>query len=175
MGRAAGRRAPSFSLPDFKGNFYDSLDFRGKPLIIEFMQTNCPHCSVFAKTLERTLDALALQHRASERIRSGLRHTTLELYDVIENKRKRTIKFEADELSFLSFELAFHTKPLSPASGQYNPGSATRIRGLFLAGQAVTSPGILGAVLSGFLACGNILGHDRLRKELAACRQEGSS
>jgi len=60
-------------------------------------------------------------------------------------------------------------------AGQYNPGSTTRIKGLFLAGQAVTSPGILGAVLSGFLACGNILGHDILIKELAACRQEESS
>ena len=39
-----------------------------------------------------------------------------------------------------------------------------------LAGQAVTSPGILGAVLSGFMACGNILGHERLIKELKACR-----
>ncbi len=60
-------------------------------------------------------------------------------------------------------------------AGQYNPGSTTRIKGLFLAGQAVTSPGIMGAILSGFLACGNILGHDNLIKELAACRQEESS
>ncbi len=54
---------------------------------------------------------------------------TLELYDVIENKRKRTIKFEADELSFLAFELAFHTKPLSVAGGQYNPGAGKSVKG----------------------------------------------
>lgn len=54
--------------------------------------------------------------------------------------------------------------------GQYNPVSLTRIDGLYLAGQAVVAPGVLGAVLSAFLACGNILGHDRLRKELNACR-----
>ena len=54
--------------------------------------------------------------------------------------------------------------------GQYNPVPLTRVKGLYLAGQAVTSPGILGAVLSGFMACGNILGHDRLIKELKACR-----
>jgi hypothetical protein len=53
----------------------------------------------------------------------------LELYDVIENKRKRTIKFECEELSFLSFELAFHTKPLSVAGGQYNPGAGRTIKG----------------------------------------------
>ena len=54
--------------------------------------------------------------------------------------------------------------------GQYNPVPLTRVKGLYLAGQAVTSPGILGAVLSGFMACGNILGHDRLIKGLKACR-----
>lgn len=54
--------------------------------------------------------------------------------------------------------------------GQYNPVPLTRVKGLYLAGQAVTSPGILGAVLSGFMACGNILGHDRLIEELKACR-----
>jgi phytoene dehydrogenase-like protein len=54
--------------------------------------------------------------------------------------------------------------------GQRNPGPATRLRGLYLAGQAVTAPGVLGAALSGFAACGSILGHDRLMKELEAYR-----
>ena len=54
---------------------------------------------------------------------------TLELYDVIENKRKRTFKFECDELSFLSFELAFHAKPLTVAGGQYAPGTGKLVKG----------------------------------------------
>jgi all-trans-retinol 13,14-reductase len=49
---------------------------------------------------------------------------------------------------------------------QYNPMSVTRIKGLFLAGQAITAPGIMGAVVSGFLACGSIFGHEKLRGEL---------
>lgn len=53
--------------------------------------------------------------------------------------------------------------------GQYNPQPATRIPGLFLAGQAVVAPGLMGAVLSGLLACGTVLGHDQMRKELKAC------
>lgn len=53
--------------------------------------------------------------------------------------------------------------------GQYNPHPVTRIPGLFLAGQAVVSPGVMGAVLSGLLACGTVLGHDIMRKELKAC------
>jgi hypothetical protein len=54
---------------------------------------------------------------------------TLELYDVIENKRKRVIKFDCEELSFLSFELAFNTKALTAAGGQYNPGAGKLVKG----------------------------------------------
>jgi len=52
---------------------------------------------------------------------------------------------------------------------QYNPLPVTRLPGLFLAGQSIISPGLLGAIISGFVACGNILGHDRLRRELKKC------
>lgn len=53
--------------------------------------------------------------------------------------------------------------------GQYNPHPTTRVPGLFLAGQAVVSPGVLGAVLSGLLTCGTLLGHELIRKELKGC------
>lgn len=52
-GKLSGRRAPSFALPDSKGKFIDILDYRGKPLLIDVMQTGCPHCQTLAKTLER--------------------------------------------------------------------------------------------------------------------------
>ncbi len=57
--------------------------------------------------------------------------------------------------------------------GQYNPLPATRLKGLFLAGQATTAPGIMGAMMSGFLACGTIVGHKKLKEELKRCRPEG--
>ena len=50
--------------------------------------------------------------------------------------------------------------------GHLNPMPLTKIENLYLAGQAVTGPGILGAMVSAFLACGYVLGHERLRKEL---------
>jgi len=53
--------------------------------------------------------------------------------------------------------------------GQYNPMTVTRLPGLFLAGQAVAAPGVLGGMLSAFLACGHILGHDRLRQGVKKC------
>jgi peroxiredoxin len=48
----SGRRAPSFSLPDSAFNQHDLLDYRGRWLILDFMQTNCPHCRALSKTLE---------------------------------------------------------------------------------------------------------------------------
>ncbi|MBN2427417.1 MAG: NAD(P)/FAD-dependent oxidoreductase [Deltaproteobacteria bacterium] len=54
--------------------------------------------------------------------------------------------------------------------GQYNPHPATRLPGLFLSGQAVTAPGLLGAITAAYLTCGSILGHEHLRGELRTCR-----
>jgi len=53
--------------------------------------------------------------------------------------------------------------------GQYNPQAITKLPGLFLAGQAVTLPGLMGTLLSSYLACGSILGHESLRGELRTC------
>ena len=54
--------------------------------------------------------------------------------------------------------------------GQYNPQPRTRVANLLLAGQGVAAPGVLGAVLSGFLACGDIIGHEQLWERVKACR-----
>lgn len=53
--------------------------------------------------------------------------------------------------------------------GQTNPRARTRLPGLWLAGQATAAPGVLGAMISAFLACGEIVGHEKLRQELQAC------
>lgn len=55
----SGRRAPSFSLPDSKLAQHDILDYRGKWLFIEFMQTTCPHCRNLSLTLEGLKTKLA--------------------------------------------------------------------------------------------------------------------
>jgi peroxiredoxin len=49
----APRRAPGFALMDSKGKVQDLYDFRGKPVILEFMQTTCPHCAAFAGILAK--------------------------------------------------------------------------------------------------------------------------
>ena len=52
-GELSGRRAPGFSLPDSAGKQHDPLDYRGKVLIIDFMQVSCEHCVKFSAILEQ--------------------------------------------------------------------------------------------------------------------------
>jgi len=51
-GDLSNRRAPSFSLNDQNQKERDIQDYRGKILLIEWMQTTCPHCIKFASILE---------------------------------------------------------------------------------------------------------------------------
>lgn len=53
--------------------------------------------------------------------------------------------------------------------GQYNPHPVTRLPGLFLSGQGIAAPGLLGTVVAAYLTCGSMLGHDLLRGEIKAC------
>jgi len=49
----APRRAPGFALPDSRMQVFDLYDYRGKPVVLEFMQTTCPHCATFASVLQK--------------------------------------------------------------------------------------------------------------------------
>ncbi len=48
----SNRRAPGFSLNDQNAKEHDLQDYRGKVLIIEWMQTTCQHCIAFSSILE---------------------------------------------------------------------------------------------------------------------------
>jgi thiol-disulfide isomerase/thioredoxin len=52
-GELSGRRAPGFSLPDSTTKQFDPQDYRGKLLLIDFMQTDCLHCQKFTAILEQ--------------------------------------------------------------------------------------------------------------------------
>jgi peroxiredoxin len=52
-GELSGRRAPGFSLPDSTTKLHDPQDYRGKLLLVEFMQTDCLHCQKFSAVLEQ--------------------------------------------------------------------------------------------------------------------------
>lgn len=53
----SNRRAPSFSLPDISFRQHDILDYRGKVLIVEFMQTKCDKCQALTRSLEGRIRA----------------------------------------------------------------------------------------------------------------------
>jgi peroxiredoxin len=48
-----GRRAPGFALPDLNVNYHDLADYRGKLVLLDFIQTTCPVCQTSQKIFER--------------------------------------------------------------------------------------------------------------------------
>jgi thiol-disulfide isomerase/thioredoxin len=52
-GELSNRRAPGFSLMDLRSVQHDPQDDHGKIVIVEFMQTTCPHCQKFTGILEQ--------------------------------------------------------------------------------------------------------------------------
>lgn len=53
---------------------------------------------------------------------------------------------------------------------QFCPLPVTKIPNIFLAGQSVVAPGIIGVMVSAFLACGFIVGQQKLTSEVQQCR-----
>ncbi len=58
---------------------------------------------------------------------------------------------------------------LKHSVNQFNPAPITKAKGLVVAGQSVVAPGIFGAIVSAYLACGIIVGHETLHRELRRC------
>jgi peroxiredoxin len=53
-GELSGRRAPGFSLLEVATmTYHDVADYRGKVLILDIMQSSCPHCAAFSRILEQ--------------------------------------------------------------------------------------------------------------------------
>ncbi len=54
-GELSGRRAPGFSLPDLHGQQHDLQEYRGKVVLLDIIQTTCPHCQKLAGVLEKVV------------------------------------------------------------------------------------------------------------------------
>lgn len=52
-GELSGRRAPGFSLPDLHLVQRDLQEYRGKIVVIDIIQTTCPHCQALAAILAK--------------------------------------------------------------------------------------------------------------------------
>ena len=42
-----------FLLPDSKGHDHDSIEWKGKPMVLEFIAPGCPHCLAFTSVLKQ--------------------------------------------------------------------------------------------------------------------------
>lgn len=51
-GEYSNRRAPSFTLPDLDLNYHDIFDYRGKIILLDFIQTACPVCASSSRIFE---------------------------------------------------------------------------------------------------------------------------
>lgn len=51
-------------------------------------------------------------------------------------------------------------------ASQYNPLPLTKMKGLFLAGQSIIAPGVLGAIVSAYLTSSIACGHEKIHEEL---------
>src|SRR6266478_7696103 len=103
----SGRRAPGFSLPDRAAKLHDPLDYRGKILIVDFMQVTCEHCIKFSAILEQA------------RIRYGDKIAVLSIVNppseqkgvadyIAKGKIKSPIVFDCGQVSYS------YLKPTSP-------------------------------------------------------------
>jgi all-trans-retinol 13,14-reductase len=120
-----------------------------------------PHWSQYA-TLHSSGDSRPLKKKITERLRAHVEALIPELRHNIEFAECAT-----------PFSLMKRThNPTGSLYGvkhkvdQVNPMPLTKVQNLYLAGQAVTGPGILGAATSALVACGYVVGHEEMRKEL---------
>jgi peroxiredoxin len=102
----SGRRAPSFSLPDItasKLDQHDILDYRGKWLLLDFMQTNCPHCKALSKTLEEIKTKYAGKLAVLSVVLPPDNMTSVSRY-VAENKVTVPILFDSSQVAASYFK-----------------------------------------------------------------------
>jgi peroxiredoxin len=99
----SGRRAPSFSLPDSKLEQHDILDYRGKWLLIDFMQTNCPHCKAMSKMLEEVKAKYAGKLAVLSIVLPPENMTSVARY-VAENKVTVPILFDSSQVAASYFK-----------------------------------------------------------------------
>jgi len=129
----APRRAPGFALPDSKMEIHDLADYRGKLVILEFIQTSCPHCASFAPVLNE------VQQKYGERVAilavvnsSQDNQSTVAQY-VSGHNAHYPILFDAGQMAFSYFRTTTFDNPhiyLIDADGiirkDYGYGAATK-------------------------------------------------
>lgn len=108
---SANRRAPGFALPDSKMQVYDLADYRGKLVILEFMQTDCPHCAAFAPVLNE------IQQKYGDRVailavaNSGHDNQNTIAQYISGHQARYPILFDAGQMAYSYFRSATFDNP----------------------------------------------------------------
>jgi peroxiredoxin len=106
----AGRRAPSFSLPDSAFMQHDILDYRGRWLLVDFMRTDCPHCKALTQLLESKKTAWGSKVAVLSVVISPPDNQATVTKYITETKTTAAIVFDSGQVA-LSFFKATPAKP----------------------------------------------------------------
>jgi peroxiredoxin len=105
-----GRRAPGFALPNSQMKVIDLADYRGKVVVLEFMQTTCPHCAAFADILREVEQKYAGRVQILAVVKSPEDNTNTVAQYVAGHKVDYPVLFDAGQMAYsyiLSANLQF--------------------------------------------------------------------
>jgi thiol-disulfide isomerase/thioredoxin len=104
------RRAPGFALPNSQMKVTDLADYRGKVVVLEFMQTTCPHCAAFADILAEVEQKYAGRVQILAVVKSPEDNTNTVAQYVAGHKVDYPVLFDAGQMAYsyiLSANLQF--------------------------------------------------------------------
>ena len=104
------RHAPGFALPDSRMRVVDLYDYHGKVVLLEFMQTACPHCVDFADVLREIEQKYGSKVQILSVVKAPEDNSTTVARFAIEHKINYPILFDAGQMAYsylLSTNLQF--------------------------------------------------------------------
>lgn len=104
------RRAPGFALPDSRMRVVDLYDYHGKVVLLELMQTTCPHCANFAEVLRDVEQKYGSKVQILSVVKAPEDNSNTVAKFAIEHKIDYPILFDAGQMAYsylLSTNLQF--------------------------------------------------------------------
>jgi peroxiredoxin len=94
------RRAPGFALPDSRMQVFDLADYRGKIVLLDFMKTSCPHCSVFTDILTQVEQKYGDKVAVLSVVSSAVDNSNTVAQYAVSHKVRYPILFDAGQMAF---------------------------------------------------------------------------
>lgn len=94
------RRAPGFALFDSRMQVYDLYDYRGKVVVLEFLETTCPHCAAFADVLNEVHTKYGSKVQILGVVEAAKDNSTTVAQYVAGHKVQYPILFDAGQMAY---------------------------------------------------------------------------